>query len=59
LYCIDIQYTQTPHHHTTGDDMDAIIFVSIYIVKPTLFATMIFSNIGATIIIFQSLTKGE
>jgi len=39
--------------------MDAIIFVSIYIVKPTLFATMIFSNIGATIIIFQSLTKGE
>ncbi len=39
--------------------MDAIMFISIYIVKPTLFATMIFSNIGATIIIFNSLTQGE
>lgn len=39
--------------------MDAIIFVSIYIVKPALFATMILSNIGATIIIFHSLTTGE
>jgi hypothetical protein len=39
--------------------MDAIIFVSIYIVKPTLFATMILSNIGATIIILHSLTQGE
>ena len=39
--------------------METIILVSIYIVKPTLFATMILSNIGATIIIFHSLTQGE
>jgi len=39
--------------------METLVFISIAIVKPTLFATMILSNIGATIIIFQSLTTGE
>jgi hypothetical protein len=39
--------------------MDAIIFVSIYIVKPSLYATMIFSNIVASFVIYQSITKGE
>lgn len=39
--------------------MDTIMFISIYIVKPSLYATMILSNIGATIIIIHSLTTGE
>ena len=39
--------------------MDTIMFISIYIVKPSLYATMIFSNIVASFVIFHSLTTGE
>lgn len=43
--------------------MEIIIFISIYIVKPTLHATMFFSVLIASFILFQSLktttTKGE
>ena len=36
--------------------MDMIYYLSIYIVKPTLFATMILSIIGAIIVIFKTYT---
>jgi hypothetical protein len=39
--------------------METLVFISIAIVKPTLFATMIFSNIVASFVIYQSITKGE
>jgi len=53
---------QYQSHHTTtkqGLDMETIIFLSIYIVKPTLFATMIFSTIGASFVVLQSFTTTQ
>jgi len=52
----------TPPQQTTtqGVDMEEIIFVSNYIVKPTLFAIMILSIFGAAIVMYTTTTtKGE